>query len=78
MHLTPVCPAYLSDYLVRQEQERRRDGDPECLGGLQVDDQLELHGLLHGQVRGLGALQNLVHIGGSAAQSSPSRSPRTP
>ena len=40
------------------EQERRGDRDPERLGGLQVDDQLELRGLLHGQVRGFGALQD--------------------
>jgi hypothetical protein len=40
--------ASLADHLVRQEQERRGDRDPERLGGLQVDDQLELRRLLHG------------------------------
>jgi hypothetical protein len=56
------CPyALLLDHLVRLEQERRGYRDPEGLGGLEVDDQLVLHGLLHGQLRGLGALQDLVH-----------------
>src|SRR6266852_4759497 len=60
--------AYLSDHLVRQEQERRRDGDPERLGGLQVDDELKLHGLLHGQVGRLGAPENLVDVDGQAPE----------
>jgi hypothetical protein len=34
----------------------------EGLGGLQVDDQLELRGLLDGEVGGLGSLQDLVDI----------------
>ena len=60
------CP--LLDHLVRLEEERRRDREPEHPGGLEIDDQLELHGLLHRQVRRLGALQNLVHVDSSAAR----------
>jgi hypothetical protein len=43
----------LFDHLVRPLQERRRDRQAECLGGLEVDDQLELRWLLDGQVTGL-------------------------
>src|SRR5205823_1981694 len=57
-------PSRLSDYLVRLEEHARRDGEAERFGGLQVDHQIELHGLLHGQIGGLGAFEDLVHIGG--------------
>ena len=36
------------DHLIRPLQERRRDRQAEGLGGLEVDDQLELGGLLDG------------------------------
>src|SRR5215475_13575800 len=52
--------AGLPDHLVRQDEERRRESDPERLGGLEVDDPLELRRLLHRQ-------------GSSAASSSPLR-----
>src|SRR5262245_5028849 len=54
------------DQLISLCDELRRHFEPERLGGLEVDHQLELRGLLDGQVGGLGALQDLVHIGGSA------------
>src|SRR5215831_16960033 len=38
------------------------------LGGLEVDHQLELRGLLHQQVRRLGPLENPIYIGGGLAQ----------
>src|SRR5439155_574518 len=40
--------------------------EPEGLGGLEVDDQLELRRLLDGEVAGLGALEDFVHVGGGA------------
>jgi hypothetical protein len=52
----PRCPfhnpverfcAYLFDYLVRLEQERWGDREAQDLGSLEVDDQLEFHGLFH-------------------------------
>ena len=58
---SPDSPSLL-DHLIRPLQERRRDRQPEGLGGLEVDDQLELRRLLHGQVGGLGTFQNLVYI----------------
>src|SRR2546428_723951 len=56
-----------ANHLVRQEEERWGYGDAEGLGGLEVEDQLELCGLLHRQVGGLGAFQELVHVGGGAS-----------
>src|SRR6266851_6475158 len=46
--------------LIRPQQHRPRDRQPERPGGLQVDDELELRGLLPWKIIGLGALQNLV------------------
>src|SRR6266567_3758733 len=51
----------LSDQLICPKQERLRDRQPEGLGGLEVDDELELAGLLDRQVGGLRALEDLVH-----------------
>ncbi len=36
----------LLDYLIRPLQQRLRDGQPEGLGGLEVDDQCECGGLV--------------------------------
>src|SRR5438093_93421 len=55
------------DQLVRPEQHRPRDRQAERLGGLQVDHQLELRGLLDREIAGLGALEDLVHIDGGAS-----------
>src|SRR6266576_1437126 len=47
-------------------QERRRNRQPDRLRRSEIDDQLELRGLLDREVGGLGALEDLVHEGGSA------------
>ncbi len=52
------------DDLIRPLQQRLRDRQAERLGGLEVDDQFELRGLLDGEVGGLGASQYLIDIGG--------------
>src|SRR5690349_19577675 len=52
----------LFDHLVGPLQERWRDREPERPGGPEVDDQLELRGLLDGQVGGPGALEDLVDV----------------
>src|SRR6476620_3425871 len=54
--------------LIGPQQQRLWDREPERLGGLEVDHQLELRRLLHGQVGGLGALEDLVHVGGEASE----------
>src|SRR5438034_399862 len=43
-------------------QQRRRDRQAERLGGLEVDDELELLGLLDGHVAGLGPFEDLVLV----------------
>src|SRR5438128_7931587 len=53
-----------SNHLIGLEEEHGRNREAESLSGLEVDHELELGGLLHGQVPRLGPLQNLVHIGG--------------
>jgi hypothetical protein len=57
----------LLNHLIRPLQERRRDREAERLGGLEVDDQFVLSRLLDGQVGGLGAFEDLVHVTGGAA-----------
>src|SRR5262252_5692212 len=41
----------LLDHLIRQDEERRGERDPEGVGRLQAEHQLELGGLLHRRVR---------------------------
>src|SRR3979409_1016370 len=56
----------LLDNLVRPAQQGVWDREAEGLGRLEVDDQLELRWLLDGKVAGLGAFENLVHVGSGA------------
>src|SRR5713101_4576080 len=53
----------LLNHLVRSQHQRRRDREPQRLGGFRVDDQLELGGLLDGEIVRLGTLENPVHVG---------------
>src|SRR5262245_42899832 len=55
--LPPMGSVCLLDHLVRQDEERRGKRDPERLCRLAIEDQLKLHGLLDGEIRGLGALE---------------------
>src|SRR5437764_377704 len=50
------------DYLVGACEQRGRHDQPERLGGLEIDHQLELGGLQEWQVRGLGTFQNSTSV----------------
>ena len=52
----------LFNQLIRPRQHRRRDRQAERFGRLKVYDQLELRRLLHGEIGGLGALEDLVDV----------------
>src|SRR2546427_111404 len=63
-----TCLLWTRNHLIRPQQQRGWDGEAERFRGLEVDDQLELGGLLDGQISGLGALQDLVdEVRGAAA-----------
>ena len=49
----------LLDYVVRPQQQRLRDREPERLRRLQIDHQFELRGLLDGEIGGLRAFKDL-------------------
>src|SRR5215471_2294234 len=54
-------PSLLNN-LIGPQQQRLRDGEAKRLGGLEIDNQLELGGLLDGEIGRLRAFQNLVHV----------------
>ena len=60
--------AGLPDHLGRLEEEGWGDGEAEGLRGPEVDDKLEGRGLLHRQLGGGGSLEDLIHVGGGAAE----------
>jgi hypothetical protein len=50
--------ARLFDHLIGAGEQRRGHSEAECLGGLEVEHELELGRLHHGQLRRLGALEH--------------------
>src|SRR5262249_47086525 len=62
-HPALVEHALLND-LVCPQQDGLGNRQPEVSGCLQIDDQLELRWVLDGQIRGLRAFENLVHVRG--------------
>src|SRR5262249_17007970 len=61
-------PAHpLLDHLIGSCKQRWRDRQAEGLGGLQVDNQLELRGLLNREIPWFGALEDFIDIDGSTA-----------
>src|SRR5207245_2452959 len=53
-----VGRARLLDDLIRPQQHRLWDRQADRLGGFEIDDQLELRRLLHGQISRTSALEN--------------------
>src|SRR5215831_16424013 len=56
------------DQLVGARENGPRNGKAEHLRCLEVDYEVELGRLLHGQIGGLGALENSLHVAGGAAE----------
>src|SRR5882672_7892700 len=56
------------DYPVRAREHSLRDLDTKRFGSFQIDEQLELGGLLDRKISGLCALEYLVHENGGAAE----------
>jgi hypothetical protein len=52
----------LPDHFVCLEEECWGDYETDGLGGLKIDDQFERRGQLHGQVRRLGAFEDVIRI----------------
>jgi hypothetical protein len=55
------------DDVIRLQQERLRDGQPERLRGPRIDDQLKLRGLFDREVGGLRALEDSYDVGRGTA-----------
>src|SRR5687767_12331615 len=53
----------LLDHLGSLGEHVRGDGEAEGLGCLEVDDEVEAHRLLDGEVSRLGAFENLIYVG---------------
>ena len=54
------------DHLIRSCQHARRNCQSDLLGCFQIDHQLDLRRLLHGQIGRLGTFQDLAHINSRA------------
>ena len=57
----------LFDHLIGAREECWWHGEPECLGSLEVDDQLELNWLLDRKIGWLGTSEYLVDVDGGAS-----------
>src|SRR2546423_1882086 len=57
---------YSLNDLSHLEHDLVREGEAEGLGRLQVDHELESHGLLYGEISRVSALEDLVYVDGNA------------
>src|SRR5262249_18785586 len=62
---TSLWLAHSFDHLGSAEQKRFRDGEAERLGGVQIDDEVELSRLLDRKISRLRSAQNLIDVVGS-------------
>src|SRR5262245_24242004 len=65
-HSTLATRPLLLDNPIRPEQHRLWNVNANLVGGLQIDDKLELRGPLNWQVAWLRALEDFVHVGSDA------------
>src|SRR6478672_2219020 len=56
----PYTLSLLFDHLVGTHEQRVRHGQGECVGGFQVNDQIELGGLLNWKIAGLVATKDSI------------------
>src|SRR5262245_41142613 len=63
-----LAAATLPDHLIRPHQHVGWNRQTDLLGRFQVDDELKLHRLLHGEVGGLPAFEDFVDISRSATE----------
>src|SRR5215510_1578887 len=61
----------LLDHLVRAAEQREWDREAECLGGLEVDNQLDLRGLLHRHIGRPLALEDPAGVDADLAEQVP-------
>src|SRR5262245_66642319 len=61
-HSTLDTRPFSLDYPIRSCQHIWRNRETDLLGRFQINDELELRRLLDGEVGGLSAFQNLIHI----------------
>jgi hypothetical protein len=57
----PQQISMLFDHLVGGGEQRLRHGDPESLGALEIDNEVEFNWLLNGDVGGLSSTKYFVH-----------------
>ena len=58
---------HLLDDLVGKRDQRRGKFDAKQLGGLEIDDELEIGGSLNRQIGRFGTFQYLVYVAGSSS-----------
>ena len=73
MQCKMACPLWaisghlgLFDHLVGTREQRGRYGEAERLGSSEIENELELGRLLHGQIARFGSFENLIYVGRGA------------
>ena len=62
LHGDPDSKGNHLNHLIRAQQHRLRDREAEFLGGIEMDDKVELCRLLNGEIGGFRTLEDLVDV----------------